>query len=41
LIEVLNAPMRDHHRTVLRLKLAQWKFLDTLVGGLEQAIEET
>jgi hypothetical protein len=37
LIEALNARIRDHHRTVLRLELAQWKFLDALVG---QAIEE-
>ena len=40
LIEALNGRVRDHHRTMLRLELAQWKFLDTLVGELEQAIEE-
>jgi transposase len=39
LIEALSGRIRDHHRTMLRLELAQWKFLDTLVGELEQAIE--
>jgi transposase len=40
LIEALNGRVRDHHRTMLRLELAQWKFLDALVAELEQAIEE-
>jgi transposase len=40
LIEALNGRVRDHHRTMLRLELAQWKFLDALVVELEQAIEE-
>jgi len=40
LIEALRGRIRDHHRTLLRLELAQWKFLDTLVAELEQAIEE-
>lgn len=39
LIEALSGRIRDHHRTMLRLELAQWKFLDTLVAELEQAIE--
>jgi transposase len=40
LIEALRGRLRDHHRTMLRLELAQWKFLDALVTELEQAIEE-
>ena len=32
--------MREHHRTLLRLELAQWKVLDALVAELEVAIEE-
>jgi transposase len=40
LIEAVRGRLRDHHRTMLRLELAQWKFLDALVAELEQAIEE-
>lgn len=40
LIEALRGRVRDHHRTMLRLELAQWKFLDALVAELEIAIEE-
>jgi transposase len=40
LIEALRGRLRDHHRTMLRLELAQWKFLDALVTELEHAIEE-
>lgn len=40
LIEALRGRVRQHHRTMLRLELAQWKFLDALVGELEVAIEE-
>jgi transposase len=40
LIEALSGRIRDHHRKLLRLELAQWKFLDALVAELEQAIEE-
>jgi len=40
LIEALSGRIRDHHRTMLRLELAQWKFLDALVNELEQAIEK-
>jgi transposase len=40
LVEALSGRIREHHRTMLRLELAQWKFLDALVGELEQAIEE-
>jgi transposase len=39
LIEALHGRVRDHHRTMLRLELAQWKFLDALVEELEGAIE--
>ena len=40
LMEALRGRIRDHHRTMLRLELAQWKFLDALVEELEGAIEE-
>lgn len=40
LIEALHGRVREHHRTMLRLELAQWKFLDALVHELEVAIEE-
>jgi transposase len=40
LIEALRGRLREHHRTMLRLELAQWKFLDALVAELEGAIEE-
>lgn len=40
LIEALRGRVREHHRTMLRLELAQWKFLDALVAELEVAIEE-
>jgi transposase len=40
LMEALNGRIREHHRTMLRLELAQWKFLDALVKELEGAIEE-
>jgi transposase len=40
LIEALRGRLRDHHRTMLRLELAQWRFLDALVKELEHAIEE-
>jgi transposase len=40
LIEALRGRVREHHRTMLRLELAQWKFLDALVQELEVAIEE-
>lgn len=40
LIEALSGRIRDHHRRMLRLELAQWKFLNTLIGELEAAIEE-
>lgn len=40
LLEALSGRIRDHHRKLLRLELAQWKFLDALVAELEQAIEE-
>ncbi len=40
LIEALHGRIREHHRTMLRLELAQWKFLDALIAELERAIEE-
>lgn len=40
LIEALCGRIRDHHRRMLRLELAQWNFLDALVKELEKAIEE-
>jgi len=40
LIQALQGRVREHHRTMLRLELAQWKFLDALVTELEGAIEE-
>ena len=39
LIEALRGRVRDHHRTMLRLELAQWRFLDALVMELEKVIE--
>lgn len=40
LIEALRGRVRNHHRTMLRLELAHWKFLDALAAELEIAIEE-
>jgi transposase len=40
LVEALRGRVREHHRTMLRLELAQWKFLDALVAELEEAIED-
>jgi transposase len=40
LIEALQGRIRPHHRTMLRLELAQWNFLDTLVNDLEHAVDE-
>jgi transposase len=40
LIEALRGRIREHHRTMLRLELAQWKFLDALVEELEEAIDK-
>jgi len=40
LAEALRGRVRPHHREMLRLLLAQWKFLDALVGEIEQSIEE-
>jgi len=40
LIEALRGRVRDHHRKMLRLLLAEWKFLDALVGEIEEEIEE-
>lgn len=40
LIEALRGRVREHRRTMLRLELAPWKFLDALVAELEVAIEE-
>jgi transposase len=37
--EALEGRMRDHHRHLLRLALAQWKFLDRLLVEIEQDIE--
>jgi transposase len=38
LMEALSGRVRDHHRTMLRLELAQWNFLDALVEELEREI---
>lgn len=38
LIEALRGRLRPHHRGMLRLLLAEWRFLDTLVGEIENAI---
>ena len=38
--EALDGRIRDHHRRMLRLELAQWKFLNQLVAETEQEIEE-
>jgi transposase len=40
LIEALRGRVREHHRIMLRLELAQWRFLDALVHELDVAIEE-
>ena len=40
LVEALRGRIRDHHRTMLRLELAQWEFLDALIAELEKAIAE-
>jgi transposase len=39
LIEALNGRLRDHHRTMLRLLFAEWKFLNKLVEEIEMGIE--
>lgn len=39
LIEALSGRLRDHHRTILRLMLAQWNFLNKLVEEIERDIE--
>ena len=38
--EALDGRIRDHHRRMLRLELAQWKFLNQLIAETEQEIEE-
>lgn len=35
LLEALHGRVRDHHRTMLRLELAQWNFLNRLVAELD------
>jgi transposase len=40
LVEALSGRVREHHRKMLRLLLAEWKFLDTLVQEIEQEIEQ-
>ena len=40
LVEALRGRVREHHRRMLRLELAQWKFLNALVAELEEAIED-
>jgi transposase len=40
LVESLRGRVRSHHRTILRLLLAEWRFLDRLLQETEQAIEE-
>lgn len=40
LMEALTGRIREHHRTMLRLLLAQWKFLDTLIREIEQDIDK-
>jgi transposase len=40
LLEALHGRVRDHHRTMLRLELAQWRFLDRLVEELDDAIRQ-
>lgn len=39
LVEALRGNVRPHHRTMLRLLLAQWKFLDRMIKETEEAIE--
>lgn len=39
LVEALRGNVRAHHRTMLRLLLAEWRFLDRLVAEIEVAIE--
>jgi transposase len=36
----LNGNIREHHREMLRLELAQWRFLDRLVAEIEERIEK-
>jgi transposase len=36
----LDGNIREHHREMLRLELAQWRFLDRLVAEIEQQIEK-
>lgn len=40
LAAALHGKVREHHRTMLRLLLAQWRFLDLLAAETESAIEE-
>jgi|SRR5579859_15606 len=40
LVEALRGRIRPHHRTMLRLLMAEWRFLDRLLAETEQAIEE-
>ncbi len=40
LIEALSGRVREHHRRMLRLLLAEWNFLDALVREIERDIEE-
>jgi transposase len=40
LVEALRGRIRPHHREMLRLLLAEWRFLDTLVGEIEQSINQ-
>lgn len=40
LVEALRGRVRAHHRTMLRLLLAEWRFLDQLLLETERAIEE-
>lgn len=40
LIQALSGRVRDHHRRMLRLLLAEWNFLDALVKEIDQEIEE-
>jgi len=40
LLEALNGRVRDHHRIMLRLELAQWNFLNRLVAELDIDIEK-
>jgi transposase len=38
--QAMEGRIREHHRRLLRLELAQWKFLDRLIEELDQAIAE-